>query len=75
MLRGEPFSHWLDYVLIGERDSCAKAVECCNDGSRTENGLSHEAKQELFAQILDSRKRLHSGKDDHRKSVQMRLWL
>lgn len=61
MLRGQPFLHWLDTTLIRERDSCAIAVDCYNKGSRSDKGLTNDAKAGLFAQILNPAKRIHGG--------------
>lgn len=61
MLRGQPFLHWLDNFLIGERDSCSIAIDCYNKGSKSDKGLSREAKAGLFAQVLDPGKRIHGG--------------
>ncbi|KAI7129697.1 hypothetical protein KC324_g17150 [Hortaea werneckii] len=53
MLLGQPFLHFIDPELMGDRQQCKGALERYNDGARSTSHLSHEERGRLFRAIVD----------------------
>ena len=57
MLRGQPFLHWRDPDLIGDRRECRAALERYNQATETRTGISDDERARFFRQILDPTRR------------------
>ena len=57
MLRGQPFLHYLDGVLLQDRRQCKAAVERYNKAAETTSGISGHERSKYFTQILKPHKR------------------
>ena len=53
MLRGEPFNHFTDNILMHERRQCKAALERYNDAARTYSHISPEERGRLFRAIME----------------------
>ena len=57
MLKGDAYLHWLDSVLINDRQNCRAACERYNKAAESTSGISVNERTKLFAQILEPIKR------------------
>jgi len=53
MLIGQPFLHFIDDVLLNDRQQCRGALERYNDAARTSSCISPEERGRLFRAIMD----------------------
>ncbi|KAK6441567.1 hypothetical protein LTR95_002212 [Oleoguttula sp. CCFEE 5521] len=65
MLLGKPYLHFIDDVLLDDRQQCKAAVERYNNAARPSDGISADERSRFFSAVIDPAKRPISNQKYH----------